>query len=239
LVSNPTAGGGGLGTINVGPHTIQNSSTGVNGLLLLAGATGQALQLQTQGADANIGAYFISKGTGFVRAMDGNGAHINELHNGTNGDATFAGTVYAGKSGTLTTSYGPAAVAISGSVTDQTLYVDAKGTGGVAFNGNSSATGGVQVYSGSVDVVTAGKGLKVAEGSNAKQLLTAAMTGTPGSIVTANTSVTANSRIIYSRAVPGGTLGHLSCSIIASTSFTILSTGNETSTFFVEIFEPG
>jgi hypothetical protein len=87
--------------------------------------------------------------------------------------------------------------------------------------------------------VTLSSGVKVQEGSNAKQGRTAALAGTPGTLVVANTSVTANSRVMLTRAAPAGTLGHISVSVIASTSFTILSTANETSTFNFEIFEPG
>lgn len=86
-------------------------------------------------------------------------------------------------------------------------------------------------------VDTAGRGLQVKEGSNAKQGVTAAMTA--GSVTVANTSVTANSRISYWRATAGGTLGHISKTQTAGTGFTLTSSsGTETSTFEYEIFEP-
>ncbi len=68
--------------------------------------------------------------------------------------------------------------------------------------------------------------------------ITAAMAGTPGTIVVANTSVTANSRVLYGRATPGGTLGHLSYTIQPGVSITFLSTGNETSTIAYKVLEP-
>lgn len=249
FLMSPGVGAGGLGTLKVGPNTIQNTSTGVNGTLLKAADTGQAAQIVAQGQDTNIGWYLLPKGTGAVRVADSTVTYINELTDSA-GNATFSGAVRtqgtststgftAGYGAATNTVYAAAAVAIGGSVTNQNLYVDAKGTGAIAFNTQNGATGGVQVQGGSVDVTTAGKGLKVAEGSNAKQGLTAALAGTPGTLVVANTSITANSRVMLTRATPGGTLGHISVTVIASTSFTILSTANETSTFNFQIFEPG
>lgn len=98
-----------------------------------------------------------------------------------------------------------------------------------------------------VDISTAGKGLKVAEGSNAKQGTATLVAGT---VTVSNTSVTANSRIF----LQGGALnsstaiGELSVTTItAATSFVIrsLTAGAVTTqtgdlrTVFYEIFEPG
>jgi hypothetical protein len=87
-------------------------------------------------------------------------------------------------------------------------------------------------------MVTAGKGLKVAEGSNAKMGITAAMTA--GSIVVSTTAVTANSRIFLTAQNTGGTAGALRVSArTAATSFTITSTsGSDTSTVAWMIVEP-
>lgn len=89
-----------------------------------------------------------------------------------------------------------------------------------------------------LDIVTAGRGLRVAEGSNAKQG-TAALTA--GSAVVANTSVTATSRIFLTSNADGGTPGWLRVSArTAGTSFTITSSsGTDTSTVAYQIFEPG
>lgn len=112
--------------------------------------------------------------------------------------------------------------------------------GGFFIRENSPATQlypGRELFSGHFAVATPGYGLRVAEGANAKQGLTAAMVA--GTVTVANTSVTANSRINYWRATPGGALGHISYSKIAGTSFTLTSSSNtETSTFEYEIFEP-
>lgn len=89
-----------------------------------------------------------------------------------------------------------------------------------------------------LDVVTAGRGLKVAEGSNAKQG-TAVLVA--GASVVANTSVTATSRIFLTSQVDGGTPGFLRVSTrSAGVSFTITSSNAaDTSTVAYEIFEVG
>jgi hypothetical protein len=101
-----------------------------------------------------------------------------------------------------------------------------------------SGVGLLAVTLGSFDVSTAGQGLRVAEGSNAKQG-TAVLVA--GSVVVANTSVTATSRIFVTSQVDGGTPGFLRVSArTAGTSFTITSSsGTDTSTVAYEIFEVG
>lgn len=84
---------------------------------------------------------------------------------------------------------------------------------------------------------TIGRGLQVAEGSNAKQ---GTVTLVAGSSVVANTAVTANSRIFLTSQVDGGTPGFLRVSArTAGTSFTITSSNAaDISTVAYEIFEP-
>jgi hypothetical protein len=86
-------------------------------------------------------------------------------------------------------------------------------------------------------VVRSGKGLRVLEGSNCKQ---GAATLVGGTVTVSNTSVTANSRILVTSQVDGGTPGWLRVSArTASTSFTITSSsGTDTSTVAYQIFEP-
>jgi hypothetical protein len=87
-------------------------------------------------------------------------------------------------------------------------------------------------------VSSAGFGLQVAEGANAKQG-TAVLVG--GSAVVANTSVTGQSRILLTSNADGGTPGFVRVSArTGGTSFTITSSsGTDTSTIAYEIFEPG
>lgn len=87
-------------------------------------------------------------------------------------------------------------------------------------------------------VKTAGKGLRVAEGSNAKQGLSAAMVA--GTVTVANTSITANSRIMLTRQDGGTNPGavYVSARVVA-TSFTIVSTNaGDTGQVAYQIFEP-
>jgi hypothetical protein len=100
-----------------------------------------------------------------------------------------------------------------------------------------TAAGVLSVTTGSFSVTTAGQGLAVKEGSNAKQ---GTATLVAGSAVVANTSVTANSRILLTSQADGGTPGFLRVSTrTAGTSFTITSSsGTDTSTVAYQIFEP-
>ena len=105
---------------------------------------------------------------------------------------------------------------------------------------NTAATGGISkvLNNGHLDITTAGAGLQVAEGANAKQGTAVLVAGT---VTVANTSVTANSRIFLTCQIPGGTPGFLRISArTAGVSFTILSSNAaDTSTVAYEIFEPG
>lgn len=112
-------------------------------------------------------------------------------------------------------------------------------TANVTVAGNlQTTTGFVQSGGGAMDVATAGFGLQVKEGSNAKQGTAVLVAGT---VTVANTAVTANSRILLTTQTPGGTAGFLVVSArVAGTSFTILSSNAaDTSTVAYEIFEPG
>lgn len=87
-----------------------------------------------------------------------------------------------------------------------------------------------------IAISTAGKGLRVKEGSSAR-MGTATLVG--GTVVVNNTSVTANTRIFYSVQAPGGTQGHLSVARTAATSFTFTSTsGTDTSVIAWMLVEP-
>ncbi|MFE7128966.1 glycosyl hydrolase family 28-related protein [Streptomyces sp. NPDC057617] len=70
---------------------------------------------------------------------------------------------------------------------------------------------------------SAGGGLAIAEGANARM---GAATLAAGTVTVANTGVTANTRIVPFRQAAGGTLGHLSVSRTPGTSFTITSSSN-------------
>jgi hypothetical protein len=90
-----------------------------------------------------------------------------------------------------------------------------------------------------VDLTTVGGGLRVAEGLNAKQGITGAMSA--GSVTVANTSVTANSRILVCRMAGGTNPGAWYVSAqTAGTSFVATSTNAaDTGNGVFFILEPG
>lgn len=104
------------------------------------------------------------------------------------------------------------------------------------FIGRTGANA-IEVGGAELRVNTVGRGLRVKEGSNAKQG-TAVLVA--GSVVVSNTSVTASSRILLTSNTDGGTPGWLRVSArTAATSFTITSSsGTDTSTVAYQIFEP-
>jgi hypothetical protein len=86
-------------------------------------------------------------------------------------------------------------------------------------------------------IATIGRGLEVAEGSNAKMGLSTLVAGT---VTVSTTAVAANSRIFLTAQSTGGTPGALRVSArTAGTSFTITSTsGTDTSTVAWQIVGP-
>jgi hypothetical protein len=112
------------------------------------------------------------------------------------------------------------------------------GTAGADVVLGRSAAGILSLTTGSLDVSTAGSGLRVAESANGKQG-TFTLTGGTTQVVP-NTSVTANSRIFLTAQVVGGTPGIIGVSSRSpGTSFTVFCVATDTSTYAFEIFEPG
>ncbi len=111
------------------------------------------------------------------------------------------------------------------------------GSAGLDVSLERTATGILSVSAGSFSVTTAGQGLRVKEGSNAKQGVATLAAGT---VTVANTSVTASSRIFVGTATPGGTVGApFVSSVTPGTGFTIKSTSStDTSVVAYQIFEP-
>ncbi len=108
---------------------------------------------------------------------------------------------------------------------------------GVAYIYTSGAVRVSISLGGNLSVLTAGAGLRVKEGSNAKQGVSTLVAGT---VTVANTSVTASSRIFLTGNSDGGTPGFLRVSArVVGTSFTITSSNAaDTGTVAWEIFEP-
>lgn len=87
-----------------------------------------------------------------------------------------------------------------------------------------------------LNIGSAGGGIAIAEGTNARMGVATLAAGT---VTVANTSVTANTRVATFRQTAGGTLGHLSATKVAGTSFTITSSsGSDTSVVAWVLYEP-
>ena len=95
---------------------------------------------------------------------------------------------------------------------------------------------GTCTRTGDLLLTTAGKGIRVKEGVNARMGVATLAAGT---VTIPNTTITANTRIFVSRQTAGGTLGQLSISRAAGASFTITSSSaTETSSVAWELREP-
>jgi len=215
----------------------------IAGVKTFSGAT-NSLSNSFTGATANTGVV-TSRVTGDATArfqMNADGGHNWGL-----GVSTTDTNLYRGGTGILQTdsqfevnavSAGTTAIGIQVSgdtfdrhrtTADGTTTI---GTGALARDVTFGRTAANQFGLTTTDlaIVTAGRGLKVAEGSNAKMGITGAMTA--GTITVATSAVNANSRIFLTAQNTGGTAGALRVSTItAGTSFVITSTsGTDTST---------
>lgn len=143
-------------------------------------------------------------------------------------------------SATLGVTYTANSITATGSDADISLNLIPKGAGVVNVTGPLVASttltatlGPITATDGNLVLGTPGNKLQIATGADASIGVSAALSGTPGSVTVATTAVTASSIILISRNTPGGTLGNLSvpsASIVAGTSFVINSDANETST---------
>lgn len=113
------------------------------------------------------------------------------------------------------------------------------GSGSGSFASVTSTAGNVTATGGNVVATTLGNGFRTREGANAKQGLVTLASGT---LVVANTSVTANSRIFLTAQTLGTVTAPSALTVSArtpATSFTILASQlTDTSTVAYEIFEP-
>jgi len=233
-------------------------------LALVGSATGKTLLTATVTGDANAryilnangtmgwGGGTLATDTNLYRAAAGQLQTDGAFQAGgtvTGANLTTAGTLTA-LNGTITGQFSYSGVAtnnaISAMVTGDTGdRIDIRPDGTIFFGGGAGATD-VKLYRQSADklaidddwlVNLAGKGLRVKEGSNAKQGTAVLVAGT---VVVANTSVTATSRIFLTAQSVSGTAGALAVTArTAGTSFTITSTNAaDTSTVAYQIFEP-
>jgi len=226
-----------------------------NTLSVLGSVSGSPVSIVAGGSDTNIGLSLLAKGTGNYSFSTAVGGPIVVF----DGPAGVNGFVWNGPGNKLICTanletqgilnvFGNLSFVSSGSVIQITgaanpLTLKSNVLDGASaveiildgFNALANATAkllsirnaGVEKYA--IDLN--GKDIVPTGGAAAVVGVSAAMSGTPGSVTINTTAVTATSIILYAVQTAGGTQGNLRVSArVAGTSFTITSTANETST---------
>lgn len=210
-----------------GTPTLPTASTSTAGVVQLDGTPTDILSLGTQAAGST-----------------GKAADAGHVHPTTGVLPTAGGTM----SGAVTSARGAAtdvayAGSVSGDAFDRVRILESGqievGSGAAAREVILGRTAANQLSLTTSDfrIATAGRGLMVAEGSNAKM---GVATLAAGAATVSTTAVTATSRIFLTNQALGGTAGFLRVSArTAGTSFTISSSsGTDTSTVAWMIVEP-
>lgn len=237
---------------STGAVVLGAATTGGTALTLRGGATARALVFQRSGVD-EIGISPTTDGFLFFNNTDTRG--IAQLTGSSTDVSMTFGTLYTATSPNVSL-FGPATTTGS-DITSGTLTIRAPlGTGNATGGGtinfatpNAGASGATTQSAstkvtiskvGDLVVTTAGQGLQIKEGSNAKMGVSGAMTA--GSIVISTTAVTANSRIFLTPQTLGTVARPAALGVTArtaGTSFTITSSdATDTSTVAWLIVEP-
>ncbi|OMI34390.1 hypothetical protein [Streptomyces sparsogenes] len=210
-----------------GTPTLPAASTSTAGVVQLDGTAADIAALGTQAAGSTgkaADAGHVHPTTGVLSTAGGN----------------LTGAVTSNRTATSDVAY---AVILGGDTFDRYRVLGSgnieQGSGAAAREVTYGRTAANQwsVTGADLRVATAGRGLMVAEGSNAK-MGTVALAA--GAATVSTTAVTANSRIFLTNQALGGTAGFLRVSArTAGTSFTITSSsGTDTSTVAWMIVEP-
>ncbi|MEU1663576.1 hypothetical protein ABZ547_08170 [Streptomyces sparsogenes] len=210
-----------------GTPTLPAASTSTAGVVQLDGTSTDIAPLGTQAAGSTgkaADAGHVHPTTGVLPSTGGN----------------LTGAVTSNRSATSDVAY---AVILGGDTFDRYRVLGSgsieQGSGTAAREVTYGRTANNQwsVTGADMRVATAGRGLMVAEGSNAKM---GVATLTAGAATVSTTAVTTNSRIFLTNQALGGTAGFLRVSArTAGTSFTITSSsGTDTSTVAWMIVEP-
>ncbi len=209
-----------------------------------------ALRVTTTGTAVAPRGFGVSAGSVTVGLSTGGtaGTFISYSATATAGSFIFAAT--ANGTGNFNTTLTNTSI---GQSTVYALPDVGEATGRVLCKGSAAATDTALVkFSGTAGLVTsstvlaangniyfpsAGTIVLKSSGAAATAGTTAAMSGTPGVVTVNTTAATATAKINVTRVTAGGTLGNVTVSRSAGVSFTITSTGNETSTFDWSIIE--
>lgn len=229
--------------LNIASTNTQHSALGVGGVETDRGTV--KITHTGTGTDVNASALSIdlagsgtaSQGIFVTSTSGGTTGTLLHLRNGGTGalvEVTAAGALKFGSGTGATDSTisrsGANALTTAGNFT----------VGGYLAVNAGQSDGQWNLWSGTANVLnigTAGGGVAIAEGANARM---GVATLVAGAVTVANTSVTANSRIFLTSQVDGGTPGWLRVSArTAGTDFTITSSsGTDTSTVAYLIVEP-
>lgn len=135
-------------------------------------------------------------------------------------------------SATTTVTAGTGIVSTAGNIVATAGQVNA-GTSITAGTTVTATLGNITATNGNLVLAAAGNKLQIHATTAASDSVgvSAAMSGNPGAVTVTSSAVTSSSIILYSRATTGGTPGQVSITAQAGGSFTLTSTGNETSTF--------
>ncbi|MFE9003093.1 hypothetical protein ACFYOY_13270 [Streptomyces sp. NPDC007875] len=210
-----------------GTPTLPTATTSTAGVVQLDGTAADIAPLGTQAAGAT-----------------GKAADAGHVHPTTGVLPTAGGTMTGGINSSLSTSSSVGiGVFVSGDAFDRGRMLASgqieMGSGAAAREVVLSRTAANQLSLATSDfrIATAGRGLMVAEGSNAKM---GRATLVAGAATVSTTAVTASSEIFLTNQALGGTAGFLRVSArTAGTSFTITSSsGTDTSTVAWMIVEP-
>lgn len=204
-------------------------------------ANAKNFSLRTRTDADGAGVTFLNQlrgtGTALSTLTLGSGSAVGTTYSNT-GNHTFMGSIV------MNTSQGISAT--SGAITGNNFVVAGTtvpangfyrpGTNRLGFSTNTTYRGEVDA-SGQLILATVGAGLSIKEGTNAKM---GTCTLVAGTCTMSTTAVTANSRILCTSQVDGGTPGYLRVSSrTAGTSYVVTSgSGSDTSTIACMIVEP-
>lgn len=206
----------------------------INGLSPVAGnivIAGTASEITVTNAGNTV---TLSIPTTFI--APGSIASTTTITSGTGLTVTAGGAAITGTTGINTT--GASVTTIGTGGTGATNIGNATGntavTGSLTASTTLTATlGAITATNGNLVLGTAGNKLVIHATTAASDSVgtTGVMGGTPGTVTVTTSACTTSSKILYSRDITGGTPGEVSITAQSAGSFTLTSTGNETSTF--------